>query len=215
MATIIVETSALTWFQILPLDQKSSMPYQFNNIHVLPNIKHPFPNTPLDSMIAIKHKFLRKKKKIMKNNLQGSFSMQNNFDLRESDAEEQGLILINEYDFPHAIYEIPQNDMTSDGLMAAYRKITNFLGFKDKLDMGVTCIVTPNWMFVATIQGPYHTQLDADDREIPVYHDGFSYAGIVNIQNIEQAWPATAGIGHQQHGILDSLKKQAEPIENY
>ena len=92
------------------------MPYQFNNIHVLPNIKHPFPNTPLDSMIATKHKFLRKKRKIMKNNLQGAFNMQNNFDLRESDAEEQGLLIINDYDFPHAIFEIPKNDMTSDGL---------------------------------------------------------------------------------------------------
>lgn len=87
----------------------------------------------------------------MKNNLQGAFNMQNNFDLRESDAEEQGLLIINDYDFPHAIFEIPKNDMTSDGLQSAYRKLSSFLLLKEKLDMGVTCIVTPNWMFLATI----------------------------------------------------------------
>lgn len=94
-------------------------------------------------------------------------------------------MLITEYDFPHAICAIQPNDMNSDGLQSAYRKITSFLGFKDNLDLGVTCVVTPTHMFVATLQQPYHTQKDENGRDIPVYHDGFSYAGIVNIQNIE------------------------------
>jgi hypothetical protein len=70
------------------------------------------------------------------------------------------LILINEYKFPHAIIEIKQNDMNSDGLQAAYRKLGNFLVLKDQVDLGVTCIVTPSWMFLATLQQSYHKETD-------------------------------------------------------
>jgi ssDNA-binding Zn-finger/Zn-ribbon topoisomerase 1 len=32
---VILETQAIGWFQVLPVGQKSSMPYQFNMLHVL------------------------------------------------------------------------------------------------------------------------------------------------------------------------------------
>lgn len=33
---VVLETQGLGWFQVLPVGQKSSMPYQFNMMHVLP-----------------------------------------------------------------------------------------------------------------------------------------------------------------------------------
>lgn len=33
---VVTETQGLGWFQILPVGQKSSMPYQFNMLHILP-----------------------------------------------------------------------------------------------------------------------------------------------------------------------------------
>ena len=44
-------------------------------------------------------------------------------------------------------------------------------------------------MFVATLTGPY-TMNDG----MPVYVDGYAYAGIINVQVVEKQWPATAGL---------------------
>jgi len=40
----------------------------------------------------------------------------------------------------------------------------------------VTILVTPKWMFVATLTGPY-----TKNKGLPVYVDGYAYAGILNI----------------------------------
>ena len=57
------------------------------------------------------------------------------------------------------------------------------------IDSGVTILITPKWMFVATLVAPYNK-----NKGMPVYIDGYAYAGIMNIQEIEKVWPATAGI---------------------
>ena len=44
-------------------------------------------------------------------------------------------------------------------------------------------------MFVAPLTGPYTTY-----QGLPVYADGYSYLGLVNIQVVEEEWPATAGL---------------------
>jgi len=55
----------------------------------------------------------------------------------------------------------------------------------------MTLIVAPQWMFMATITQPYHREQHLDligkDQEggVPVYHDGFAYSGILNIQDIQ------------------------------
>lgn len=36
IAQVINETHGIGWVQILPVEQKASMPYQFNSIHMLP-----------------------------------------------------------------------------------------------------------------------------------------------------------------------------------
>mmetsp|Transcript_1986 Transcript_1986/g.3496 ORF Transcript_1986/g.3496 Transcript_1986/m.3496 type:complete len:99 (+) Transcript_1986:1693-1989(+) len=76
-------------------------------------------------------------------------------------------------------------------------------------------------MFMAQITQPYHREpnpsieLEGAKQEggIPVYHDGFAYGGILNIQTIKQKWPATAGIGHEEHTILGTLKLQSQDDE--
>lgn len=54
MADIIREIQALAWMQILPVGQKSSTPYQFNCMHILPNGNIPFSVLPLEKMISNK-----------------------------------------------------------------------------------------------------------------------------------------------------------------
>jgi len=43
---------------------------------------------------------------------------------------------------------------------------------------GVTLIVTPVWMFLGVISQPYHVD---PVTEIPLYLDGFAYAGIMTL----------------------------------
>ena len=47
------------WFQILPVGYKSSQPFQFNMMHILPSSKIPFAKVPLDMMISTKLTFLK------------------------------------------------------------------------------------------------------------------------------------------------------------
>ena len=60
---VLEETQGLGWFQVLPVGQKSSMPYQFNMLHVLPQAKIPVETIPLDSFITNQLSLLRKKER--------------------------------------------------------------------------------------------------------------------------------------------------------
>lgn len=66
-------------------------------------------------------------------------------------------------------------------------------------------------MFMAPIYQPYHLETEMDifgsDLEggVPLYHDGFAYSGILNLQNMIQVWPETTGIGFKKHTALESL----------
>lgn len=44
-------------------------------------------------------------------------------------------------------------------------------------------------MFVAPLVGPYTIY-----QGLPVYLDAYAYLGIVNVQVVEEEWPATAGL---------------------
>jgi hypothetical protein len=97
--------------------------------------------------------------------------------------------------------------MAPDGLKYAYSKIANFLKLGDLQSVhgcGVTLILTPVWMFVGIINKPYSVDPSTD---VPLYHDGFAYAGILNLQTIKQVWPATAGMGYEKHKVLDAIHK--------
>jgi len=99
--------------------------------------------------------------------------------------------------------------MTADGLEYAYSKLFSFLNLKTRAQEGITVIVSPQWMFLATLNNPYHHEKMPDGRQLPVFLDGFAYSGILNLQTVKQKWPATAGRGFEQHTILSSLSTQA------
>jgi len=60
LADVINEVKGLAWFQVLPVGQKSSMPMQFNVLHVLPNKKIPVKTLPLDLFISNAVSYQRK-----------------------------------------------------------------------------------------------------------------------------------------------------------
>jgi hypothetical protein len=77
----------------------------------------------------------------------------------EKDAETAGLLLVDEYLFPHAIYKFQQeSELAPEGLKYAYQKIAAFLKLStlQAHGVGVTIIVTPVWMFVSILNQPYH-----------------------------------------------------------
>lgn len=83
-------------------------------------------------------------------------------------------------------------ELNADTLKYGYKKIYNFLQLNRTPDAGLTLILTPQWMFVAPIYEPYHRERFLEDLAnkdleggIPVYLDGFAYAGILNIQPVE------------------------------
>lgn len=76
------------------------------------------------------------------------------------------------------------------------------------IDVGVTVIVTPKWLFVATLTGPY-----TYNHGMPVYIDGYAYTGIINVQDVEKVWPATAGLVQSQPTIFETLEKSSQLIE--
>ena len=59
----IREIDALIWFQVLPANQKSSHPFQFNCFHVLPNQNIPFTILPIEKMIKNKMTFKNRQDK--------------------------------------------------------------------------------------------------------------------------------------------------------
>ena len=61
--TVINETKGMGWFQVLPVGQKSSMPYQFNMLHILPQAKIPVERLPIDAFVNAKLSLLRKQER--------------------------------------------------------------------------------------------------------------------------------------------------------
>ena len=100
----------------------------------------------------------------------------------EQIAEEDHIILVPEFDFPHGIFKIAYTELNVEGLLYAYNKLANFLNLRNNGDIGLTIIVTPSWMFVAQLTQPYHVESKRGQRDFPVYLDGLSYAGILNLQ---------------------------------
>ena len=148
----------------------------------------------------------RKKKNFMLDTLANSQMSKN-----DNEASEQGIITIPEYKFAHGIFKISSNEMNPDGLQYAFGKLSYFLDLKKTktTHFGLTIVVGPQWMFLATLNQAYHEEMQSDGRKLPVYLDGLAYAGVVNIQDIKQKWPCTAGHGYEEHPILNSLKYQS------
>ena len=195
---------------------------QFNMMHILPSSKIPFPKIPMDVMIKNKVNFTKKRDKKL-NQGTGDLTAINGHEPvhgeREDEAEENELFMLDEFPFENAVCLMEEGAFTVDELKMGYKKLANFLGFDENQDCGFTLIVAPQWMFMCPIYQPYHLESQIDifgaDLEggVPLYHDGFAYAGILNIQDMQQQWPETSGIGNKQHTALESLTLQSTPKE--
>jgi len=97
------------------------------------------------------------------------------------------MVLVDEFKFPHVVYQMGREGLTADGVKYGYNKMFDFLGLKEKLHLGITLIVSPKWIFLAPIERPYHFETQklipgaTLEEGVPVFLDGFAYAGIINL----------------------------------
>ena len=73
-------------------------------MHILPSSKIPFEKVPLDVLIATKLTYKKKADKKIKGEGKVDPKIDKPVQPREAEANELGLILIDEYPFPHAIF---------------------------------------------------------------------------------------------------------------
>jgi hypothetical protein len=148
-------------------------------------------------MITTKQKFRSKYAKVTKSR---SAMNETHKKIHKDDdlAHEKGLVLIDEYKFPHAALPLAQNHFSGEGCQYAFNLILEFL--KPSRSEGLSIVLSPQWMFVAIVTKPYYyeTRLNipgADlENGVPVYLDGFAYSGIINLQPVSQKWPQSAGL---------------------
>ena len=111
--------------------------------------------------------------------------------------------MVPEMGFEHVIYMLTENVLSSDGLIYAYQKCSNFMHLRTRQDLGLTVVVTPKWMMLCALTGPYMV----NPAGLPSYLDGFAFMGLVNLQNVEKQWPRTADSQEQQIGVLEAFEK--------
>jgi len=123
---------------------------QFNVMHVLPSSKIPFKTIPLDFMISSKIRFLQKREKAIKKGYK--LDPHRPIHARDAEAQEAGLVLIDEFKFPHCVFQLGSGELNNDGLTYGYKRMFAFLELtEEQLALGLTIIVTPQWMFLATV----------------------------------------------------------------
>ena len=106
----------------------------------------------------------------------------------EPAIDTKGVFTLEELKYPHGVI-IHEGGLKPETLIQEYRKLFTFLKLDARPEVGLTLIVTPKWMFVAPLVQAYTVY-----QGLPVYLDAYAYLGIVNIQVVEQEWPATAGL---------------------
>lgn len=101
-------------------------------------------------MIANRVNFMKKREK---RQAKGKLSLFKNLTTTKEEqiADEDNIILVPEFEFPHGIFKIAYTELNVEGLCYAYNKLANFLNFRNKPDLGITIIVSPSWMFVAQL----------------------------------------------------------------
>lgn len=154
-------------------------------IHVLPEAKLPF-ELPIEVFLKNLESNERKiERRNVKERVEDPESPRHLF---ESNAKAQGLVVLPEFQFKHVLYKLTEQNLSSEGLIYSYTKCAVFLNLKEDDQSGVTVLLTPKWMFVATLTNPYMLTTQG----LPAYLDGFAYAGAVQLQEVETVWPATA-----------------------
>ena len=96
-----------------------------------------------------------------------------------------------------------------ENLISTYRKCYTNLNLDRHPDVGITVLLTPKWMFVATLTAPYCMH-----QGMPVYVDGYAYTGVLNVQVTEKEWPATAGlVDKTELTPFEILEKSSQFVE--
>jgi hypothetical protein len=191
MGDLVEEVQGVGWVQVLPVGEKASQPKQYQLMHILPNQKIPFASLPLDVLISAKSALIKKKQAEGNDDViqQSSIPVKRGQPVPEVPAiDTKGVFNLDEYKFPHAVI-IHESGLKPETLLQEYRKLFTYLKLDQQPDVGLTLIVTPKWMFIAPLVGPYTVY-----QGLPVYLDAYAYLGIVNVQVVEEEWPATAGL---------------------
>ena len=97
-------------------------------------------------------------------------------------------------------------NLSSEGLIYSYTKCAVFLGLKDEEQAGVTVLLTKKWMLVTPIEKPYMHSAE----DYPCYLDGFAYAGLVQLQQVQQNWPQTVANSAQEKTVFGAMKEQGQ-----
>ena len=111
--------------------------------------------------------------------------------------------MIPEFKFEHVIYMLTENNLSCDGLSYSYQKCANFMHLRTRQDLGLTVIITPKWIMLCALSGPYVVSPSG----LPSYLDGLAFTGLVNLQTVEKQWPRTADDEEEKIGVLDAFEK--------
>ena len=114
-------------------------------------------------MIASRVAYLKKREKALKRGGQSEAHL-NPLSKFEQDAIVNNITVIPEFRFLHGIFKITPSELNADGLTYAFTKLSSFLGLKSRQEDGLTIVVSPQWMFVATLNNAYHTEKHRDGR---------------------------------------------------
>eukprot|EP00347_Sterkiella_histriomuscorum_P001454 403371978 len=211
-ATVLSEVQGLGFVSILPVGEKSSTPYQHQLMHILPNSKIPFQSLPLDLLITAKVQFVKLQQEQALEEARQLAMSSTKSPVKGKDGKEaikkpenSNIIKLDEYNFPHAVYIYESNHMKEEILHNGFNKIHQYLDLDDHPDVGLVIIISPSWMFVATLTGPY-----ASYNGSPVYADPYAYLGIMNIQKTVQEWPATAGLESDVLSPYEILERSSQ-----
>ena len=73
-------------------------------------------------------------------------------------AIQQGLVMIPEFAFDHALFQLSKDNFTRDAGVAmkeTFSRIEGFLHLGSKPNVGITVVISPKWFFVAILTQPY------------------------------------------------------------
>eukprot|EP00344_Euplotes_crassus_P006364 CAMPEP_0197017714 /NCGR_PEP_ID=MMETSP1380-20130617/79693_1 /TAXON_ID=5936 /ORGANISM="Euplotes crassus, Strain CT5" /LENGTH=615 /DNA_ID=CAMNT_0042444845 /DNA_START=516 /DNA_END=2363 /DNA_ORIENTATION=- len=208
---IVSTTKGYGFLQILPVGYRSSSAFSANLLHVAPKTKSwgKF-ESPLDKLISLRKEYYikentrlfeekqKKDKTVAGNNALSQTDKQHQEELKKQEEmqnehiyrfSKDNIFKLPEFDFPHFVC-ILEGEPSDSSLVADYLKICDELNLGELQRLGVTIIITKEWMFVATLSQPYMKI----ENDLDLFIDPFSYAGILNIHIKDHSWPQTAGI---------------------
>lgn len=123
LAKAVEETAGLGWFQILPVGQKSCMPYQFNCLHILPKAKIPVKKLPIDVFYKRQISINKIRDKLEEGNLGNAKTNLSKREELEELAYVSGLIMLPEFQFNHCLLTLTEDTFKRDSghnIMEAY-----------------------------------------------------------------------------------------------